>query len=186
MDRADIVRDVVADRAVAAGGAEHEQAVLVGERDGHAVDLQLQHPLDGARVRLLEKLFDAAAPGGEVGGIVGVVDREHRQPMPHRLELRYRLVADPLRGAVGRHQFGMFVLEHTQVGEQAIVVAVADLRCRLDVILPVVMPDLLPQTFDLSGGRRSHGRSVPAASWSRLRLAADSCSRSRFCRSPSK
>ena len=164
MDRADIVRDVVADRAVAAGRAEHEQAVLVGERDGHAVDLQLQHPLDGARVRLLKELLDAAAPGGEVGGAVGIVDRQHRQPVPHRLELRHRLVADPLRGAVCRHQLGVFFLERTQVGEQAVVVAVADLRRRLDVILPVVMPDLLPQAFDLSGGRRGHGLSVPAAS----------------------
>ena len=77
--------------------------------------------------------------------------------MPHRLKRRHRLIAHALRGAVGSHQLGIFFLEGPQVGEQPVVVAVADLWRSFNVILPVVMPDLLSQPVDLLGGRCGHG-----------------------------
>ena len=47
-DRPEVRRDVVAPLAVAAGRALDEPAVLVAERDGHAVDLQLDDVRTGS------------------------------------------------------------------------------------------------------------------------------------------
>ncbi len=46
VDRADVVRHVVACAAVAAGDAAGEQTVFVDQRHGHAVHLQLDDPFD--------------------------------------------------------------------------------------------------------------------------------------------
>ena len=51
----------------------------------------------------------------------------------------------------------MLLLELSQLLEQMVIFPVGDLRTRLDVILPIVMPDLPAQGLDLSGGRRGHG-----------------------------
>ena len=47
-DRAEVGGDVLADDAVAAGGADGESAVLVGEAHGRAVDLDLGGVAGGA------------------------------------------------------------------------------------------------------------------------------------------
>ena len=99
-----VVGHVVAHAAVAAGDARDQQAVFIDQRHGHAVDLQLDDPLDrlagqqlgGPRAEILQ-LLEA----------VGVLDREHRHAMLDLRQFADRLVADPLRGAVGRDQLGM-------------------------------------------------------------------------------
>ena len=64
-DRAQVGRDVLPHDAVAAGGALHEAAVLVGQRDREAVDLRLDHELDlaGAEPLLLHDRPRAPVPG---------------------------------------------------------------------------------------------------------------------------
>ena len=107
-DRADVVGDVVAHHGIAPRGRQREPARVVGERHGHAVDFQLQHPLDRrGDARLGEELLHSFSPHGEIVGAVRVVDRQHRHAVADRLQLGHRFVADPLRGAVGRDEVGM-------------------------------------------------------------------------------
>ena len=77
------MRDVVAGAAVAARGALHEPAVFIGDRNRHAIDLQLDDPGD----RLVaEQLGDALAVFAQLFDAVGVVEREHGDAMRHTLE----------------------------------------------------------------------------------------------------
>jgi hypothetical protein len=107
-NRADIVSDIVSDAAVTARHAAHEEAILVQERNGYTVDLQLDDPFHrfareqfGDTLAVLAQLLDA----------VGVVDREHRPAMLDLLQVGDGLFADALGGAVGRNQFRMLRFE---------------------------------------------------------------------------
>ena len=103
-NRADVVGDVVADAAVAAGDAPDQQSLFIDQRDGHAVDLQFDHPLDRLAV---EQLGRPLAVTLQFLDAVGIVDREHRHPMGDLPQPFDGLVADALRGAVRRDQLGM-------------------------------------------------------------------------------
>ena len=63
-DRAQVLGDVLADPAVAAGGAADQHAVLVGERDRQAVDLRLGRvaELRGADVEALQVVGEPRSP----------------------------------------------------------------------------------------------------------------------------
>ena len=78
---ADVVRDVVAGPAVAAGRAADQQAVFVDDGDRHAVDLQLHDPLDRLAA---QQLVHARAEFSQLLGAVRVVDREHRHAVRDR------------------------------------------------------------------------------------------------------
>ena len=54
-----------------------------------------------------ETLDDPVVVGPQFFDAVPVIDREHRDAMRDRFEMRNRLIADPLRGAVGRDEIGM-------------------------------------------------------------------------------
>src|SRR5207244_13028799 len=62
----EIVGDVVATLAVAAGGAEAEFRLLVREADGDAVDLELDHVLDAVAAE------QPAHPAIELAELVGI------------------------------------------------------------------------------------------------------------------
>ena len=99
-DGAQVGRDVVAPLAVAAGGAQHELALLVAERDGHAVDLELDDV--GDRLSRVQSPADPGIPLPDLVEAVGIVDREHGHRVRDGLELGQRRPADALRGAVGQ------------------------------------------------------------------------------------
>ena len=158
MDRPDVVGDVVAGDAVAAGRGPREPAAVVGERHGDAVDLQFEHPVDP----LLGKEFPhAVAPPEQVVAGIGVLDRQHRQPVPDGGEFGHGLAADPLRRAVGRDEVGVLRLEGLELRDEPVVLEVADLRRRLDVVLAVVPPDLVAEPGDRLGSGLTH-RPAPA------------------------
>ncbi len=73
--------------------------------------------------------------------------------MLDRREALDRLVADALRGAVGRDQLGMLGFELLEPLDEPVVLAVGDFRGRLDVVLPVVVADFLAEPGDFRGGR---------------------------------
>ena len=129
LDRAQVVGDVLADAAVAAGRAAGEDAVLVGERDRQAVDLRLGHvaELAGGDVEALELVADARLPGAQLLLVAGVGEGEHRLGVLDLLELVERRAADPLGRRVGRAQLGVVVLDRAQLVEQGVVLVVADL-----------------------------------------------------------
>ena len=123
-DGAQVVRDVIALLAVAARGSEGEDAVLIGQGNGQAVDLEFDDVPDRLAV---QQLADAFVELAQLGGTVGVVDRQHRHAMADADEPLDRLAADALGGAVGRDQFGMLGLELLQFVEEPIELAVGDL-----------------------------------------------------------
>ena len=100
-NRLEVGGDVVAGRAVAAGRAAGEDALLVAQVDRHAVDLGLDDP-----VQLLvgQQPLHAVDELAQFVLRVGVVQAEHRLPMLHRLELFQRLAADALRRGIGRDE----------------------------------------------------------------------------------
>ncbi len=150
-----VVRDVVAAFAVAAGGAHGQLAVLVGQRDGHAVDLQF----DDVGDRLLaDHLADALVELAQFVGVVGVVDRQHRQPMLDGRELVDRLAADALGGAVGRDQLGMAGLDVLQLLEELVELPVRDFGLGLDVVFVVVVVD---EAAQFSGALCGRGHDFP-------------------------
>ena len=154
---ADIVRDIVADNAITTRGPVLETALLVHERYGDAVDLQLDDPLDRFAG---QELRDAPPVLAQFVDAVGVVDREHRPGMLDLRERIDRLIADALRRAVRADQLGMLGLELAQPLDQAIVIGVRDLGLGLDVVLPIVITNLLAQAFDLGLDVLRHIRSV--------------------------
>ena len=151
--------DVVSHLAVASGCPLGKPAILVGQRHRHAVDLQLQHPLD--RLIAPQLLGRAGRPGGQVALGVGVVHREHRADMPHRGQLIDGRIANPLRGALGRDQIGMRRFKLPQLLKQPVVVEVADDGRRLDVVAAIVFADLLPQPLDPGGSGGGHSVGFP-------------------------
>ena len=142
-DRLEVGRDVVAPFAVAPGRSQDEHPMLVTQRRGHAVDLELDDVAD--RLARREAAADAAVPLAELVEVVGVLDREHRNGVRDRPEFGQGRAADALGGAVGSGQLGMLGLERLETLHEAVVLPVADLRRRLDVVEAVVPVDLGPE-----------------------------------------
>ena len=137
---------VVAHAAVAPRDSLHEQAVFVDQRGGHAVNLQLDDPLDRLAAQQLRRpraellqLLDA----------VGVLDGEHRHAVLDLQQFAHRLVADPLRGAVGRDQLGMGRFKLLEPLHELVVFAVADLRRGGDVVEVIMTANLVAKAGDL-------------------------------------
>ena len=141
-DRPDIVGDVVADQSIAASQRTHEATVFVDHGHRHAVHLQLDDPL-GRLSR--QEFLGATAELPQLAKTVRIVDRQHRNAVFDLNQIRNRAVADPLGRAVGRDPLGMLRLDLLQPFEQPVVVQVADLRTRLDIVLAIVIADLFPQ-----------------------------------------
>src|SRR5262249_23014884 len=81
-------------------------------------------------------------------GVVGVVDGQHRDTMPHFLEAGDGLSADALRGTVGRDEVGVGGFELLEFVEKAVELAVGNLRPGLDIVEVVMTVDLAAQVFD--------------------------------------
>ena len=105
-DRPDVGGHVLAARAVAARRAAHEHAVLVGQRDAQAVDLQLGDVGD-RRVAQAGALPHALVEGAQLLLVVGVVEAEHRRQMLDRREALGGPAGDALRRRVRRDEIGM-------------------------------------------------------------------------------
>ncbi len=91
-------------------------------------------------------------------------------------QLAHRLVADPLRGAVGRDQLGMGRFKLLEPLHELVVFAVADLRRGGDVVQIVVTADFLAKRGDLGSWGLGHGsgpwemREVGERGWRRGKI----------------
>ena len=92
-----------------------------------------------------EELADRPVPLAQLVGVVGVVDRQHRDAVPDGAELVDRRPADPLGRAVGGDQLGVFGLDLLQFFEEPVELPVGDFRNGVHVVLVVVVVDLLPE-----------------------------------------
>ena len=121
LDRPQVRGDVIADLAVAPGGAFDEDALLIAERNSHPINLGFQdvrHRIDA------QAASDPLVEGDDVLLAVGVVDREHRHAMPDGLEVRQRRAAHPLRGRIRRDQLRVLLLQPAKLIQQQVVIAV--------------------------------------------------------------
>ena len=131
--------DVFAARAVAARRAAHQPAVLVGERDAQAVNLQLG---DVGDRRLEPGAFaHALVERAQLLLVVGVVEAEHRRDVLDRLETFDRAAADALCRRVGRDEIRVLRFEPLELVQQRIELLVGDLGVVVDVVALFVMPD---------------------------------------------
>ena len=170
-DRAQVVRDVLPDLAVAARGAAFEHAVAVEQRDREPVDLRLR---DVVEARVLDPLAREVAahprhPRAQLLLRARVGERVHRLRMPDLLEPRDRLGADALGRRVGRDELGVLALDRAQLVEQRVVDVVADLGVVEDVVAVVVVRELL---FELVDPAHSTSRAAGA----RRRARSYACS----------
>ena len=148
LDGAHVGGDVLARGAVAARGGAHEAAVLVGERNRGAVDLQLAHE----RRNAAEELLDAGEPFVELACAHGVVERVHAPLVHDGRELLADVAADALGGACRVDELGMRRLEGAQLVHERVECGVAYGRRVLGVIQVGVVLDLAAQRVDARRG----------------------------------
>ena len=149
LDGAQIRGDVLASETVPAGGALHEPAVLVPERDRQTIELRLHHVSEGlvpeqpvhAGVELEKLVF-----GHRVG------ERHHLPPVRDLGELLARGRPDAPGGRIGRDQVGVVRLELLELAEEAIVLGVAQGGRVQDVVAVARVAELGPQLFRAGGG----------------------------------
>ena len=149
LDGGDVGGDVLPHPPVAAGGRLHETAVLVEQRDGDAVDLQLAHVVDRVVVRSgTEAALQPLAPRQQLLGREGVVERHHRLAVLDRREQDRRRGPDLLARRGRGDELRELVLVAAQVPDQLVELRVGDRRRVLGVVAPVVLGDLGPQRLD--------------------------------------
>jgi len=158
-DRSQVVRDVLADLAVAARGAALEHAVAVQQRDGQPVDLRLA---DVVELRVLDALpgevvAHAPHPRPQLLLAARVGQRQHRLQVRDLLEVRDRRAADALRRRVGRQQLRVLGLQRAELVEQRVVLVVADLGIVQDVVAMTVVAQLIAQLLRALGRGRGRG-----------------------------
>ena len=177
LDRAQVLRHVLAHLAIATGGAAHQHPVLVHQRDRQAVDLRLGLVLDSRVLHplLLQQVVHACLPRTQLVLVARVGERQHRLEVRHLLELRERLGADALRRRIGREELGMLRLEVPQLVDQLVVLGVGDLGVVEDVVAVVVVVELLAQFLHALLGRLGGGLTQPLA----RRVGGDRRDRSR-------
>ncbi len=146
-DRAQVLRHVLADATVAAGGAADQDAVLVGERDRQPVDLRLGRVAELRRgdIEALQVVGEPVLPGAQLLLIAGIAEREHLLDVFDLLEPLQRRRPHPLGRRVRRAQLGVGRLDRAQLVEQRVVGVVADLGFVEDVVEPVVALELASQ-----------------------------------------
>ena len=116
LDGLQVLGDVFADGAVAAGAALDEVALLVDELDRQPVHLGLAGVGDGLEV---ERLLHPIVELGELGLVEDVAQGEHLLPVGDLLELLQHRAADPLGRRIGRHQIWVLGLQRQQLLHQA-------------------------------------------------------------------
>ena len=103
--------------AVAARGAAHEAAALVGQRDAEAVDLQLGD-VGHRRVAKARAFAHALVEGAQLVLVVGVVETEHRADVLDGGETLGRRAGDALGRRVRGDEVGVLGLEPLELVQE--------------------------------------------------------------------
>ena len=140
---ADVGRHVVALHAVAARHGPQEASVLVGERDGRAVEFQFADVVRGAGLAL-----DAGDELVQFVQRVGVAQREHCIAVLHGLELRREVAPDPHRRGIGVFEFGMRAFQLLKLAHHRVEFEIRNLGCVLDVIFEIMQFELTAQLLN--------------------------------------
>ena len=81
-----------------------------------------------------------------------IVEADHRHRVPHFLKSCARRAAHPLRGRIGRAQFGILGLQFLEPLHEAVECGVGNFRIVRHIIEVLILANLLAETFDLFGG----------------------------------
>ena len=149
-DRAQVGGHVLAGGPVAARGTQREPALLVAQRDGEAVDLELRDVGQAfrrlRRRRQPQALADAGVERAQLVVAERVREAEHRVPVADLREAAAgRRAAHALRRRVRGDERGKRRLEGDQLAEQGVVLGVAELRRVVLVVAAVGTADLLDE-----------------------------------------
>jgi hypothetical protein len=135
-----------------------ENSVLIHERHGNSVQLQLSHVLN---VRAPGKLEDATVEIAQFVHGVGIVERKHGSGVSNLEELLRRLAPDSLGGRIRRDELGVVAFKLLQSLDQLVEFEVRDLRLVPNVIEELVATDLFTQFLYLFFDGLGQGRFVP-------------------------
>ena len=133
---ADVGGDVFAGRTVAPRGRLDQHAVFVTQADGQAVELQF-----GGIAHFLQAFQPVAHPlieGFDIFIGKAIAQRQHRDFMAHRLELRQGACPHTLCGGVGGEQFGVGGFQRLQFLEQPVIFGIRNARLVQHVVTVVV------------------------------------------------
>ena len=155
-DGADVRRHVLAERAVAARGADRQAPVLVAQIGGQAVDLGLDGEGDRGIGLQIEEAADAGDEIRDILFVEGVAEGQHRHAVAHLGELLRRRAGNRLRRALDGAEFGKLLLDGFEAAAQRVVLRVRDRGHVLLVIAAVMRADLLDEARVL--GLRFEGR----------------------------
>ena len=145
LQRLDVRRDVLADRAVAARRRMDQLALLVAQRHRQPVDLRLGRERERLVGIELEKAADALDEACHVLFGERIVEREHRHRVPHLGETPGRRRTDLQREAFQRAQIGKALLDRAIALAQRVVFGVRDGRLVVLVIALVVRGEFAMQ-----------------------------------------
>ena len=143
--RAEILRHVLADHAVAPGRAADEDAVFILEGHGEPVDLRL----DRVAVAGGKQAVHAFTESIELIEGEDVCQALQRNLVPYLLKLAQGLAADALRGRIGRDELGVLRLKGFEPVHQHVVFIIGDDRRVVHIIELAVMFDLPAKAEDL-------------------------------------
>ncbi len=147
---AEVGRDVLADRPVAARRAHYQAPRLVREAHGRPIDLELCG-VAGALDVIPREPDESLLPVAQLIVVERVAEREHGDEMLVLGELALRGRADALRGRVGAAQLGMRALDLHQLAEHPIVLLIGELGLVEDVVLEVRALELTLQFIRARG-----------------------------------
>ncbi|MNQ75089.1 hypothetical protein D3C85_898690 [compost metagenome] len=143
--------DVFASGAVAAGRAAHQDAILIQQADGQAIELGLTAVLDCRAAteqvtgRQVQAFGHPAVELTHVGFFEGVAETEHRHFVTHLGKRRQRRAAHSLGWRVAGDQFGIGRFQSLELVEQAVVLGVRNARLVEHVVTIVVLIQLSAQ-----------------------------------------
>ena len=149
VDSTNVVRNVLARRAVAAGRAPNQLPVLVQQTDRGSIELGLRGIVECCRHLKLQPLGDSAMKVFELFLAERVVERQHRHRVLYGAESRDGLTANPLGRRIRCHELRMLGLQCLELAHHSVVLDVRDLRVVQHVVPVVVMTDLLAKRRSL-------------------------------------
>jgi hypothetical protein len=144
-DGAEVGADVLADGAVAAGGAVVEAAIAVGDGDGEAVDFRLGHVRDPCAFR---PSADAFGPGRELGLGVDVAEGVHGAGVGDLGEAGGWGGADALGGGLGGDELGVGRFEFAQLAHQRVPLRVGGGGLVEHEVVVIEAVDRVPELVD--------------------------------------
>ena len=150
-DGLDVGGDVIAYLAVAARGGACQESLLVEQGEGDAIDFGFDHIVPGLVGQLAVK---ERVEVDEIVAGVGLVEAHHGRAVANLLEGGEGRAADALRGRVGGEPLGVRSLEGFELSIERVIVGVADLGARVDIVEAVMAADFGAELFD--AGKR-HG-----------------------------